>query len=166
MTRRTFLAAVAVGPVLLGRSATAQPAGGVPRIGLLRPNEPANPLDRAFVGAFLTGLHEAGYENGRNIAVETRYARNDFNRLPALARELAALPLAAIVTANPYSTVAARAATTVVPIVVALDLETDPVASGWIASLKRPGATSPASFSIIRRWAGSSCSFSESVCPL
>jgi putative ABC transport system substrate-binding protein len=91
------------------------------------------------VGAFLTGLQEAGYEHGRNLRVEVRYAHGKLDRLPALARELAALPATAIVTANPYSTRAAREATSSIPIVVALDYETDPVASGWIASIAQPG---------------------------
>ena len=61
------------------------------------------------------------------------------DRLPALARELAALQVAAIVTSNPYATRAAREASNTVPIIVALDYETDPVASGWITSIARPG---------------------------
>ena len=68
--------------------------------------------------------------------VESRYAHGDLSRLPALARELAALQVAAIVTSNPYTTRAAREASNTVPIIVALDYETDPVASGWIASLR------------------------------
>jgi putative ABC transport system substrate-binding protein len=91
------------------------------------------------VGAFLTGLQEAGYAQGKDVHVESRYAHGDLNRLPALARELAALQVAAIVTSNPYTTRAAREASSTVPIIVALDYETDPVASGWIASIARPG---------------------------
>jgi putative ABC transport system substrate-binding protein len=91
------------------------------------------------VDAFLSGLEAAGYENGRNVRVEARYTQGRFDRYPAMARELAALPLAAIVTANPYATRAVRDATKTIPIVVALDYETDPVAAGWIASIARPG---------------------------
>jgi putative ABC transport system substrate-binding protein len=91
------------------------------------------------VGAFLTGLQEAGYTQGKNVHVESRYAHGDLGRFPALARELAALKVAAIVTSNPYATRAARDASSTVPIIVALDYETDPVANGWIASLAQPG---------------------------
>jgi len=92
-----------------------------------------------MMDAFLAGLREAGYENGRNVRVEARFTHGRFDRYPAAARELAALPLAAIVTANPYATRAARGATQAIPIVVALDYETDPVAAGWIVSIARPG---------------------------
>ena len=87
----------------------------------------------------MTGLQEAGYAQGKNVHVETRYAHGELSRLPALARELAALQVAAIVTSNPYATRAAREASNTVPIIVALDYETDPVASGWITSIARPG---------------------------
>ncbi|HSF06407.1 MAG TPA: ABC transporter substrate binding protein [Methylomirabilota bacterium] len=76
---------------------------------------------------------------GRNVRVEIRYAQGKLDRLPTVARELAALPMTAIVTGNPYATRAAREASSTIPIVVALDYETDPVASGWIASIARPG---------------------------
>jgi putative ABC transport system substrate-binding protein len=56
-----------------------------------------------------------------------------------IARELVALPADVLVTSNPYATQAAREASHIVPIVVALDYETDPVARGWIASIARPG---------------------------
>jgi putative ABC transport system substrate-binding protein len=139
LDRRAVLGGLAWGLLAATRSADAQPATGIPRVGLLRPDAPANPVDRAIVDAFLAGIREAGYKHGKNILVETRYAQGRLDRLPAVARELAALPVAVIVTANPYSTRAAREATSKIPIVVALDYETDPVASGWIASIARPG---------------------------
>jgi putative ABC transport system substrate-binding protein len=138
--RRTVLSSFAFGLLVAARSACAQSAVGIPQIGLLRPDAPTNPVDRAIVNAFLAGLQEAGYEHGKNVRIEIRYAQGKLDRLPTVARELAALPLTAIVTANPYSTRAAREATSTIPIVVALDYETDPVASGWIASLARPGS--------------------------
>jgi putative ABC transport system substrate-binding protein len=137
--RRVVLGSLACGLLLVACSARAQPASAIPQIGLLRPDAPTNPVDRAIVGAFLIGLREAGYEDGRNVRVETRYAQGRLDRLPVVAREFVALPATAIVTANPYSTRAAREATSTIPIVVALDYETDPIASGWIASLARPG---------------------------
>lgn len=137
--RRALLSGFAWGLLPAARRVAAQPAVAIPQIGLLRPDAPTNPVDRAIVDAFLTGLREAGYERGKNLRVEVRYAQGEFDRLPALARELAALPATVIVTANPYSTRAARDATSTIPIIVALDYETDPVASGWIASVARPG---------------------------
>lgn len=134
-----MLGSFALGLLVGTRNASAQSAVAIPQIGLLRPNAPGNPVERAIVDAFQAGLREADYEHGKNIRVEIRYAQGKLDRLPAIARELAALPLMAIVTANPYSTRAVREATRTIPIIVALDYETDPVASGWIASLSRPG---------------------------
>jgi putative ABC transport system substrate-binding protein len=105
---------------------------------MLRPDSPDNPVDRAIVSAFRSGLHEAGLEEGSNVRLDVRDAQGKLDRLAEIAREFAALPARVIVTANPYSSRAARAATNTVPIVVALDYETDPVAAGWVASLARP----------------------------
>src|SRR5215831_10197480 len=99
--RRAFLSGFALS-LLAARSASAQSTVEVPQIGLLRSEAPTNSVARAMVDAFLAGLEEAGYENGRNVHVEARYVQGRLDRFPAAARELAALPLAAIVTANPY----------------------------------------------------------------
>lgn len=128
----------AVGPPL---ASGAQPVEALPRVGLLRPGGPGDPADRASVGAFLAGLQDAGYTRGKNVRVEVRYAHGKLGGLQALARELVALPVDAIVTSNPYATQAVREASPTVPIVVALDYETDPVARGWIVSIARPGGT-------------------------
>jgi putative ABC transport system substrate-binding protein len=140
MDRRAVLASVAVGVLVAARGTRAQPVLTAPRVGLLRPDAPTNPVDRAIVDAFVAGLRDAGYELDASVRVETRYAHGRLDRLPALARELTALPVAAIVTANPYATRAARGVTSTIPIVVALDYETDPVANRWIASVARPGS--------------------------
>jgi putative ABC transport system substrate-binding protein len=137
--RRAFLGGFALGLLGSPRRVDAQPGVRMPHIGLLRPDTPANPVDRAIVEAFLAGLRDAGYQDAASVRVDLRYAHGRLDVLPALARELAALPVAALVTANPYATRAAREATGTIPIVVALDYETDPVASGWIASIARPG---------------------------
>jgi putative tryptophan/tyrosine transport system substrate-binding protein len=137
--RRTFFGSLLVGLLSAPRGAAAQSPAGLPKIGILRPGAPTDPGDRLNVGAFMAGLREAGFVPGETIGVEIRYAQGKFDRLPALARELATLGVAAIVTSNPYATRAARETTSTLPIVVALDYETDPVASRWIASLARPG---------------------------
>src|SRR5258705_7878542 len=61
-------------------AAEAQSAIGIPRVGLLRPGAPTDPADRSSVGAFLTGLQEADYAQGRNVHVESRYAHGDLGR--------------------------------------------------------------------------------------
>lgn len=139
MDRRAFLGGVVLGLLAAPRSAAPQPAVGPAKIGVLRPGSPSDPADRASLGAFRSGLQDAGYTPGQNVHVEIRYANGKFDRLPALARELTALPVAAIVTSNPYMTRAVREATRTIPIIVALDYETDPVAAGWITSVARPG---------------------------
>jgi putative ABC transport system substrate-binding protein len=138
MQRRVFVGGLASG-LLVRRFAAARPVAGTPTIALLRPGTPGDAADHASVGAFLTGLQEADYTRGTNVRVEARYAQGKLDRFKVIARELVALPADVLVTSNPYATQAAREASHTVPIVVALDYETDPVARGWIASIARPG---------------------------
>ena len=139
MDRRAFIGTLTGGLLAAPLAAGAQQAVAIPKIGLLRPGAPSDPADQASVGALLEGLQDAGYEFGKNVRVEARYGHGKLDRLPALARELVALQADVIVTSNPYATRAIREASSTIPIVVALDYETDPVASGWITSLARPG---------------------------
>jgi len=91
----------------------------------------------ARIGAFQQGLRELGYIEGKNILIEYRYAEGKVDRLPALAAELLNLKVDIIVTAGPAVTRAAKQATAKVPIVMASD--DDPVGSGFVANLARPG---------------------------
>src|SRR5712691_9827687 len=94
--------------------AQAQPAGNVPRIGFLMSTSPATIADR--VAAFREGLRELGYVEGKNIAVEYRWAEGRTARLPDLAAELVRMKSDVIVTAGPTVTRAAREASPTIPI--------------------------------------------------
>ena len=93
--------------------------------------------DSARIEAFRQGLRELGYVEGKNIVIEWRYAEGKPDRLPALAAELVRLKVDVIVTGGPVATRAAKEATSTIPIVMAQD--SDPVGSGFVASLARPG---------------------------
>ena len=116
-------------------SAQAQQAGKIPRIGYLSATSPSVSPNR--IEAFLQGLRELGYVEGKNILIEYRYAEGKFDHLPALAAEVARLNVDVIITTGPTVTRAAKGATTTVPIVMTTD--TDPVGNGFVISLGRPG---------------------------
>ena len=107
----------------------------LPRIGYLRGSTP--PAESARLEAFRQGLRELGYVEGKNIVIDLRYAEGKLDRLPALAAELVRLKVDIIVTAGPLPTRAAKEATTTIPIVMTND--PDPVGTGFVASLARPG---------------------------
>ena len=93
---------------------------------------------------------------GETVKIEARWARGKPDILPQLAQELVQLRAAILVATARPSIEAARAATTKLPI-IANDLESDPVASGYVASLAHPGATSPVCFWMLRHCAESGC---------
>ena len=131
--RRDFL--VAAGTLLAAPLvAEAQQAANVTRIGYLSHNLAASSHLR---DAFLQGLRELGYVEGRNVVIEYRYAEGKPERLPALAAELVALKVDVIVTVSNTTALAAKQATRTVPIV--FTAVANPVAAGIVTSLARPG---------------------------
>jgi len=114
-------------------SARAQQQKKAPRIGWLGAAHTSAPR----MEAFRQGLHELGYTDGKNIFIEYRYAEGKLDHLPALAADLVRLKVDVIVAGSPQVTRAAKQATSTIPIVMAFD--DDPVGSGFVASLARPG---------------------------
>jgi len=139
-SRRDFLRAATVagtaGFLGLGSEAVeAQQPAKVPRIAYL--GATSLTANAARVEAFRQGLRELGYIEGKNIVIELRSAEGEQGRLPALVAELVRLKVDIIVSGGPSVTRAAKKATSTIPIVMAFD--NDPVGSGVIASLARPG---------------------------
>jgi putative ABC transport system substrate-binding protein len=114
--------------------ARAEQVGRVPRIGYLSPSSASAPNDEAFQ----RGLRELGYVPGKNIVIEYRFAEGKFDRLPGLAAELVQLEVDVIVARVTQASLAARDATKTIPIVMVG--VADPLGSGLVASLARPGA--------------------------
>jgi ABC-type uncharacterized transport system substrate-binding protein len=132
--RNLFGCAVCALLFALCSSAQAQQPGKIPRIGYLSGNS-ASESTRSE--AFRQSLRELGYVEGKNIVIEWRYAEEKLDRVAALAAELVRLKVDIIVTAGPSLTRAAKEATVTIPIV--MTNEGDPVGTGFVASLARPG---------------------------
>ena len=135
ISRRIFVAAVAGGLLSAPLAARAQPAGKLRRIGFLGNSTAA--LEANLVQPFRDGLRELGYVEGRDVAIEYRWAEGQYERLPALVAELIALKVEVLVTAGTPAALAVKRATTTIPLVmVAVG---DPIGTGLVKSLARPG---------------------------
>ena len=133
---RKNIVRLTLGALLLALSfpAAAQQPAGIPRIGILI--APSASSFSARVEAFRRRLRELGYVEGKNLVIEYRYAEGKLERLPALAAELVGLKVDVIVTVS-SAVLAAKKASATIPIVFAL--ASDPVGSGFVSSLARPG---------------------------
>jgi putative ABC transport system substrate-binding protein len=133
MNRRAFISLLAGAAAAWPLAARAQ-GPTMPVIGFLRSTSLA--VSTPMIAGFRQGLTAAGFNEGQNVAIEYRYADNRPERLPGLVAEMIRLPVAVIV-ANNLAALAAKAATTTVPIVFATG--SDPVVDGLVGSLNRPG---------------------------
>jgi putative tryptophan/tyrosine transport system substrate-binding protein len=155
MDRRTFLCGLTLG-LASSLTAEAQKAGKVSRIGL---------LSSASGGSepFLQGLRELGYLEGKNIAIEYRFADGSLDRLPALAAELVRLKVDIVVAVGGPAVHAARKATETIPIVMAT--AGDPVDQGFVASLARPGGNVTGLSSLTTNLAGKRLELLKEIIP-
>src|SRR5215475_12507268 len=136
MSRRAFfIAALLHAVVAAGLPVDAQQAAKVPTIGYLSVSTRAGKVPS--LEAFGQGLRDLGYVEGTTVFLSVRYGGARSERLPELARELRGLKANVIVTANDLATAAVRREAQAIPIVMANSI--DPVGTGFVASLARPG---------------------------
>src|SRR5215510_1794642 len=130
--RRAFSLALFLGGIITSVAVEAQQAAKIARIGWLGSDRVGG-----LATAFLQGLRDLGYVEGRNVVIEYRTADGQLERLPALATELVSLKVDVIVTQSTVAALAAKQATRIIPIV--FGAVSDPVETGLIASFAQPG---------------------------
>ena len=138
MTTRRQILNLALGMPVLSLNAFAQsPTGKVWRVGVLVARTRPASIDADYVGGFVRGMRDLGYVEGKNLVLEWRFADAKVERLPTLAAELVNLKVDVIMAAGTQPTRAAQQATATIPIVIGNT--SDPVGSGFVQSLARPG---------------------------
>jgi putative ABC transport system substrate-binding protein len=139
MKRRDFVMGLGLAAALPAMSRAQQP---LPAIGFLSTRSP----DEAAIHttAFRSGLEEMGYVEGKSVSIEYRWAQGDYSQLPSFAADLLSRPLALMVAAGDPAALAAKAAARSIPIVFLVG--GDPVQSGLVASMNRPGAITGVNF--------------------
>src|SRR5262245_54131444 len=156
--RLVVMLALVILTVPLDSYAQGLPAGKVYRIGFLRQDQPP----KTFVEAFQYGLRERGYVEGQNMVMEYRFD-GSLEQLPQLAEELVRLPVDVLMVPNVSAARAAQQATTTIPIV--LVGVGDPVGSGLVASLARPGGNVTGLASLAPDLVGKQLEFLKDVLP-
>ena len=153
--------AIGVAFALFGAVVHAQQPKKLPRIGFLGATSPS--VESTRIESFRQGLRELGYVEGKNIVIEWRWAEGKFDRLPDLAGELVRLDVAIIVTGGSTSTGAAKEVTATIPIVMAQ--VNDPVGSGFVASLARPGGNMTGLSTLVPELGGKRLELLKEVAP-
>ena len=158
MRRREFIAALGSVVVWPLAALAQQQAGKLPRVGsiLTEPSE--------LVEALSQGLREAGYVDGQNIILDTRYHHGSLELIDEFARELVTLKCSIIVAGSPYAIRAVLKETNTIA-TVGIDLESDPIANGWVKSLARPGGDLTGLFLDIPELGGKQIELLKSVVP-
>ena len=137
LRRRQFLIALGACVLTAPFGSFAQQQGKIWRVGFLSQRNRPISFDSDIFGAFRQGMRELGYVEGKNLVIEWRFADSQYERLPGLALELAQMKMDVLVAGGNDAPLAMQKATTTIPIVMAN--ASDPVGSGLIKSLARPG---------------------------
>jgi len=159
MNRRAFLSTLSGGLLVAPLAAEAQRTGKVYRIGFLRGGQPPE----SYLDAFQQGLRERGYVYGQNVVVELRATDGTVDQLPQLAEELVRLKVDVILASAAPAALAARTATTSVPIVFVGVV--DPVRLGLVPSLGRPGGNITGLAATSEDFAGKRLEFLKAIVP-
>ena len=158
MNRRAFVAG-SLGLLAAALAADAQTLRKVPRIGYVTSQPRSGNVD-----AFEQGLREMGYVVGQDIKIDYRFGEGHVDRVSALVAELLQLRIDLLVAVSPHGIRAARQATRTLP-TVGIDLETDPVAAGWVQSWARPGGNLTGFFLSIPELSGKQLEFLAEAVP-